>query len=180
MSTTITPTTPTEGVNFNTTFTPYDQTAATSSTNDPSNPGPPFTLGTVIAGISGAEFMFCKASAAIAAGDVCQITTLTSAATGITTTNGLLGDRVGVAQVAIASGSYGWLQIAGACQNVTVIGGTAPNVALYTSATAGALDDATTTGVKLVNGIIITATSGTATAAVAGTLNWPVVGATTT
>lgn len=180
MSTTLNVTSPIEGVNFNTTYTAYDQTAATSSTNSPDNPGPPFTVGTVAAGTGESYWIFVKASAAIAAGDVCQITTATSAATGITTTNGLLGDLVGVAQVAIASGSYGWLQRAGSCQNITVIAATAPNVALYTSATAGAIDDATTTGVKLISGIIITATSGAATAAVAGTLNWPVVGATTT
>ena len=180
MSTTLSITTPTEGVNFNTTYTPYDQTAAITSTNSPDNPGPPFKAGTVVAGGGGSEFLFVLASAAIAAGDVCQITTLTSAATGITTTNGLLGDRVGVAQVAIASGAYGWLQIAGACQNITVAPSCAPNVLLYTTATAGEIDDATTTGVKLINGIVITATNSTATAAVAGTLNWPVVGAATT
>jgi hypothetical protein len=87
---------------------------------------------------------------------------------------------VGVAQVAIASGAYGWVQIAGACQNITVLASCAPNVDLFTTATAGALDDATTTGLKKVAGIIITATNGSATATVAGTLNWPVVGATQT
>lgn len=180
MSTTLSITTPSEGVNFNLTYTPYDQTAAISSTNSPDNPGPPFTAGFVVAGTGGSEWIFVKAGAAIAAGDACQITTLTSIATPITTTNGLLGDRVGWAQVAIASGAYGWLQIAGAVQNLTVLASAAPNVLLYTTATGGALDDATTTGVKLISGVIITATNGSATAAVAGTLNWPVVGAATT
>jgi hypothetical protein len=180
MSTTLSVITPIEGVNFNTTYLAYDQTAAVSSTNSPDNPGPPFTVGTVVSGQGGSEFIFVKASAAIAAGDVCQITTLTSLAAGITTANGLLGNRVGVAQVAIASGSYGWLQLGGACQNINVIGATVPNVLLYSTTTAGTIDDASTTGNKTIAGIVITATSPTATGAVAGTLNWPVVGATTT
>lgn len=180
MSTTLSITTPTEGVNFNLTYTPYDQTAAISSTNSPDNPGPPFTVGMVVAGQGGSEFIFVKASASIAVGDAVQLTTLTSAATGVTTTNGLLGNRIGFAQVAIASGAYGWVQIAGACQNITVAASCAPNVLLYTTATAGTIDDATTTGVKLISGVIITATSAGTASTVAGTLSWPLVGAATT
>jgi len=180
MSTTLSITTPTEGVNFNATYTAYDQTAAISATNLPENPGPPFTVGTTVKGTGESEWIFVKASSAIAAGDACQITSLTALAAPITTTNGLLGNMVGWAQVAIASGAYGWLQRAGACQNITVLASAAPNVLLYTTATGGAIDDATTTGVKLISGVIITATNGAATAAVAGTLNFPVVGAATT
>ena len=35
-----------EGVNFSGIYTPYDQTAAISTTNDPSSGGPPFKAGT--------------------------------------------------------------------------------------------------------------------------------------
>lgn len=180
MSTTLSVTTPNLGINFNTTYLAYDQTAAISATNSPDNPGPPFTVGTTVKGTGESEFIFVKASAAIAVGDVCQITTTTAAATGITTANGLLGNLIGVAQVAIASGSYGWLQRAGACSNINVIGATVPNVLLFTTTTAGTIDDASTTGNKTITGIVITATSPAATGAVAGTLNNPVLGATTT
>lgn len=180
MATTLFPITPTEGVNFNATYTAYDQTAAVSATNSPDNPGPPFAVGTVMKGTGESEWIFVKASAAIAAGDVCQITTATGAATGITTTNGLLGNLIGVAQVAIASGSYGWLQRAGATQLINTISATQPNVTLYTTATAGVLDDASTTGVKTVNGIVLTASSVTTGVAVAGTSNGIVLGVTTT
>lgn len=180
MSTTNFITTPSEGVNFNTTYTAYDQTAAISSTNSPDNPGPPFAPGTVMRGTGESEFIFVKASAAIAAGDACIITTATGAATGITTTNGTLGNLVGVAQVAIASGSYGWLQRAGYTQNINTVSNTQPNVLLYTTATAGLLDDLGTTGVKTVSGIVLTASSVTTGVAVAGTTNGVVVGATTT
>lgn len=177
MSTTNYVTTPSEGVNFNSTYTPYDQTAAISSTNSPDNPGPPFTVGTVMKGTGESEYIFVKASAAIALGDVCQITSTTAAATGITTTNGLLGSLVGVAQVAIASGAYGWLQRAGACANINVAASCVQNVQLATTATAGTIDDAVTTGLKNINGIIITTTV-TGAATTAGTLNFPVVGTT--
>lgn len=177
MTTTAFPTTPSEGVNFNQTYTAYDQTAATSSTNSPDNPGPPFAVGTYMRGTGDTEFIFVKASAAIAAGDVCQITTSTFAATGITTTNGLLGNLVGVAQVAIASGAYGWLQRAGKCDNISVAASCVQNVQLATTATAGTLDDAVTTGLKNVSGIVITTTV-TSAAVTAGTLNYPVVGTT--
>lgn len=177
MATTLFPTSPSEGVNFNQTYTAYDQTAATTATNTPDNPGPPFAAGTVMKGTGESEFIFVKASAAIALGDVCQITSTTAAATGITTTNGLLGSLVGVAQVAIASGAWGWLQRAGACANINVAASCVQNVQLAATATAGVLDDAVTTGLKNVNGIVITTTV-TGAATTPGTLNFPVVGIT--
>lgn len=170
----------TEGVNFNTTYTPYDQTAAISSTNDPSNPGPPFTLGTTVKGQNDSDYVFVKASSAIAVSDVVLISTTFNAAS-LTTTTGTFGSLVGVAAVAIASGAYGWVQRAGNCDSgINVAGLCLPNVQLATTATAGTLDDATTTGLKNVNGIIITAsnTLTSTVAAKAGTLNYPVVGTT--
>lgn len=170
-------TTPSEGVNFNQTYTAYDATAVTSATNSPDYPGAPFAVGTVMKGTGDSEFVFVKASATINLGDVCQITTLTQLATPITTTNALLGNQVGVAQVAIASGAYGWIQRNGVCSNINVAAGCVQNVQLATTATAGVLDDAVTTGLKNINGIVITTTT-TPAATVAGTLNNPVVGIT--
>lgn len=168
-------TTPSLGFNFNLTYTAYDQTAVSSATNSPDNPGPPVAVGTVANGTGDTTFVFVKASAAIAAGDVCQITTATQFATGVTTTNALLGNQIGVAQVAIASGSYGWLQRNGACSNISVAAVVA-NVQLATTATAGQLDDVVTTGFKNINGIVITTSGGPGV--LAGTLNYPVVGTT--
>ncbi len=170
----------TAGVNVNQTYTSYDQTAAISATNSPDNPGPPFTVGTTVKGTNDSDFVFIKASAAIAVADVVLITTAFLAA-GITTTNATFGSLVGVAPVAIASGAYGWVQRAGNCDGgVNVAGLCAPNVQLATTSTAGALDDAVTTGLKNISGIIITATNTltTTVAAKNGTLNYPVVGTT--
>ncbi len=177
MSTTAYVTTPSEGVNFNQTYTAFDAAAAFSATNDPNTPGAPFAVGTVMKGLGDSEFVFVKASATINLGDVCQITTLTQLAAPITTANGLLGNQVGVAQVAIASGAYGWLQRNGACPNINVAALCVQNVQLATTSTPGVIDDTVTGGTKNIDGIVITTTT-TPGGTVAGTLNNPVVGVT--
>jgi hypothetical protein len=177
MTTTLINTTPIEGIDFNATYTVYNQAAAQSSTNTPDYPGLPFQIGTVAKGSGDSEFVFVKAGATINLGDVCVITSTTQAANPITTTLALFGLEVGVAQVAIASGSYGWLQRNGACANINVAASCVQNVQLAATATAGVLDDAVTAGLKNVNGIIITTTV-TGAATTAGTLNNPVVGIT--
>lgn len=157
------------GVDVNRTYT-------VPQTNYPEYAAPPFAVGTTATGTNGTKWVFCLASAAIALGDVVQITSA-FAATGITTTNGLFGDQVGVAgAVAIASGDYGWIQIYGKCDAINVKASCLPNVQLATTATAGSIDDATATGGKKITNIIITATNTAATvAAKAGMLTGPVV-----
>jgi len=79
-----------------------------------------------------------------------------------TTTNDLTCRRAGWAQASIPSGYYGWLQISG-----KVIGNLAANcddnLPLYTTATAGVLDDAIVTG-HLVLGTVSKRTISNATA----------------
>ncbi len=177
MSTTLINTANTEGVDFNQTYTAYDQTAAISSTNDPSIPAPPFRAGTVVKGSFDSEFVFIKASAAIAIGDAVTIDQTNYAATGVTTTNAAFGDLIGVAQVAIASGAYGWVQRAGPGL-IHVAASCAGHVQLAATANAGILDDAVTTALKAINGIIITTTIGATATTQVGTLNYPIVGST--
>lgn len=95
----------------------------------------------------------------------------------ITTTNGTFGGLVGVPSTTIAASSYGWVQVAG---NTTVQAAAtvSADVQLSTTATDGVLDDATTGGVKAINGMKLnTANSGVAGAA-SCFLNNPNVGAT--
>ena len=169
MTTTLIPLSGIEGVNYNTTYTAYDQTAAISSTNSPDNPGPPFTVGTVSKATGGGEFIFVKAGTAIGLGECGIIVSTTMVASAITTTLAAAdeGVLVGFAQVAIANGAYGWLQRSGACANISVAASCATDAPLYTTATAGVLDDAVTTGVT---GVVITTTV-TGAAVVAGTTN---------
>lgn len=173
--------TPSEGVNFNTTYTAYDQTAAITATNAPENPGPPFSVGTIMNGTNDSQYVFVKAAAAITLGYVCVIDSAYNAQ-GITTALALLGKLVGVAPVAIASGSYGWLQRSGTCDGgILAVANTQPNVGILATTTAGVVDDVTTTGNKNITGLILNATNGTSTTSVGvGILNYPVVGTTTT
>ncbi len=80
----------------------------------------------------------------------------------VTTTNSATSKRLAFAQTSIASGYYGWVQTGG--QNiVTLAANCAPNVPLYTTATAGVLDDAVVSG-GLCIGVIATTTISNATA----------------
>lgn len=140
---------------------------------------PPFLAGTTVNGTDETAWIFVLASGAIAVGDVLSITNA-GVASGITTTNAAFGNQVGVAQVAIADTNYGWVQRAGSCTSINVAAACQPNVQLAATATAGTIDDAVTTGLKNITGIIVlsTNTNTSTVAAKAGTLNYPVVGTT--
>ncbi len=173
----------TEGIDFSATYTGYAQASAVSSTNTPDYPGPtgPFVLGMVAKGIDGSEWVYVLAGGTINAGDVVIITNTAAlwTANAITTilAVGKLGDLVGVALVAIASGSYGWVQRAGKCATLNVIASVAANAQLRTTNTAGRLTGTTATGssTQLAGVVLTTANGGTAGAFVEGILNFPVI-----
>ncbi len=87
------------------------------------------------------------------------------------------GKLCGVARAAIAASGYGWLQIygPGTIRTLTLC---AAYTQLTTSATAGTLDDATTAGLEVVDGMALDTATGGATANTAGWLNWPKIGRT--
>ena len=87
------------------------------------------------------EYIFVEASGAIDQYDVVVISESGSAAA-LTRSNDAYGDRCGVAPVAIADDDFGWVQVMGAC-TVNAKASCAANVKLYSSATAGHIDDAT-------------------------------------
>lgn len=80
----------------------------------------------------------------------------------VTTTNSANSKRVGFAQVSIASGYFGWVQTSGVVK-VTLAAACDDNVPLYTTSTAGVLDDAVVSG-GLVLGVTSTVTISNATA----------------
>ena len=80
----------------------------------------------------------------------------------LTTTNSASSKAVGFAQTSIASASYGWVQLGGK-PVVNLAASCLPAVPLFTTATAGTLDDATVTG-GLVEGIVALTTASGATA----------------
>lgn len=176
MTTTLFGTNNTEGVDFNATYTSYDQTAAVTATNSPDNPGPPVAVGTYVKGSGESEFVFIKASGAINLGDVVQMST-TYTAYSVTTTLATFGSLLGVAQVPIAAGAYGWVQRAGYCQKIGTNAAAVNNVQLATTATAGLIDDSTATGTKNITGMVLAVSAASATVTT-GILNYPVVSTT--
>ena len=87
------------------------------------------------------------------------------------------GNSIGVAQNAIASGSYGWVAINGHSLRVNTLAAEGVGVTLYTTDTAGALADATASGsAATIFGLTLVATaSGTTASNAACILQNPVV-----
>ncbi len=82
-----------------------------------------------------------------------------------------------MAQVAIAASAYGWVQRCGYAQKIGTAAAAVVAVQLATTATAGQIDDATTTGTKNITGMVLATTAGSQTV-VTGILNYPTVGTT--
>jgi hypothetical protein len=80
----------------------------------------------------------------------------------LTTTNSATTKRVGFAQTSIPSGQYGWVQTSGIVK-VNLAANCDDNVPLYTTATAGVLDDAVVSQ-GLILGVTNTVTISNATA----------------
>ena len=109
--------------------------------------GKGFSLGDEVADQSGNIFRFCQASGAVAIND-CVVISSAGVAQAITSTLGTAGGYVGVAQAALASAEYGWAQVRGVT-SLQVLSTCSSGVALYTSGTAGKLDDTSASQVKV-------------------------------
>lgn len=132
-----------------------------------------FRLGERFIDYNGYEYMYTKASAAIGLYDVAFIkSTYKSAA--LTDTFAKSGGNLGAASlVAFAADEYGWLLLRGQ-GIIKVKASCAANVQLYTTATAGSLDDATASTSQLqVQGIILT--SAEAASSANAVLTFPLV-----
>lgn len=121
-------------------------------------------LGTQVLQTDGQAYMYVLANEAVAQYLTVGIDENYSASL-ITKTIADAGWNVGFAQTAIASGSYGWVAIRGSDITAKVLTDCAADVALYTTGTAGYLDDASS-GQTKINGVVgvTTATSATSTA----------------
>lgn len=129
---------------------------------------------------AGSEFIYVKAAATIAAGDVVKIDK-DGNATGTTTllfdddTTTAADSLIGVAEVAITSGEYAWVMLKGVpSSGINVAASCVKGRPLYTTSTAGRLDDATSS-VHLINGIMLTATCGGSPALTAGRITGAVL-----
>lgn len=124
-----------------------------------------FALGTEVCGTDSsgnysAIYMYVRADAAITQYDAVKIdddyecTPITTAISGAEPT------AVGIAQVAFADAEYGWVVVKGS-GTVNVLSSAAADVKLYTTTTAGSLDD---TATDLVQGVKLTAAESSGTA----------------
>jgi len=101
-------------------------------------------LGEVMTTYDGKRWLFVSASTSLTSYQVAAVTS-SGYAVPVTTALGSSGiNKVGVAQNNISSGSWGWIQILGGC-TLSVLSTCSSKVALFTSGTAGSLDDTTST-----------------------------------
>jgi hypothetical protein len=123
------------------------------------------TPGEVTLGANGSQWIYVKAGGAIAQYDYVCIDEAFTALAG-TKANVDAGHAIGFAQAAFASGEYGWVALQGrGTVKVNVLASCAADAALYSSATAGKLDDDSTSQTA-VPGVVITSSNGGSTAAV--------------
>jgi hypothetical protein len=164
-----------EGIDLTATYTIYDQTAAQSATNSPDTPAPPFVIGETCESSNGGEFMFVKAASAIAQYDFVGISTNYNAASLSTSTTGA-GPIVAVAQVAIASGSCGWVCLRGGGVSGNVLLSCATSAVLYATTVPGSLDDAAFSSLQpKVEGVVCTTARGTTNGSTAVLLSYPLI-----
>ena len=120
-----------------------------------------FTTGTVVNLSDGGQAVYVQALSEISTYAAVAVYD-TQKAQMMTTTLAATCKRIGFAQTSIASGYYGWVQLGGKVM-VNLAANSAPNVPLYTTATAGVLDDAVVSG-GAVFGLVATTSISNATA----------------
>lgn len=146
-------------------------TATRTSADGVGSPG----LGTVVQTTDGGTAMYVRAASTIAQYDAVIIVN-TSSATGasiaavpVTTTNAATSQQLAFAQTALASGEYGWVYLSGHNLRVKTLVACQPAVPLYTTSTAGSLDDTiVTAGYCLGVVLMSSATSASAPPCVVG------------
>jgi len=118
---------------------------------------PSQAIGTRMVGNDNSTWLYVTAGSAIAQYDVVSTD---EAYSGIPATKAAIDDGhiIGVAPAAISSGEYGWVQLTGVV-TMNVLASAAADVTLYSSATAGSLDD-TSTSQTAVNGLFLTTARG--------------------
>jgi hypothetical protein len=122
---------------------------------------PQFNVGTTVNLDDGGQAVYVRASSDVAVYSAVSVR-VDNTVVPITTTNAANSKAVGFAQTSIASAAYGWVQIGGK-PVVKLAASCLPAVPLYTTATAGVLDDAVVSG-GLVAGIVAVTTASGATA----------------
>lgn len=125
---------------------------------------PEFKLGSIIDGDAGSKWIYVKAGGTIAQYDYVTIDEDFTASAG-TKAAVDAGHTPGFAQVAFAANEYGWVALEGRGElKVNVLAACAADAPLYTSATAGKLDDDSTSQTKIPGTVIVVANGGSTAA----------------
>lgn len=123
------------------------------------NGGSSFALGDkIVAGGGGGDWVFCVAATDLAVGNVVGVDK-NYLATKITKAIADAGTWVAVCPIAVTSGDYFWAQFTGVIANMLVKASCAADAQLFTSATAGYLDDAAASQTPI-SGLKLTAARG--------------------
>lgn len=117
---------------------------------------PQFALGTLDEGEDGTLWVYVQANGAIGQYDAVAIDEDYQAAK-LTKSLADAGQRLGVAQSAFADNDYGWVALRGSNIKVNALTSCAADTALYTSATAGSLDDDSTSQTAITGIVIVSA-----------------------
>lgn len=145
-------------------------------------PYAPFDAGMIAYGLNGAIAAYCKIgtggitgvgyAGVVLLGDYTNVVMMSNSV-------GSLQDKVGIflGVGAAIAGDYGWFQFYGSCPSIRTNAAVAVSTAMASTSTAGALDDATTTGTKNITNIVLT-TAATTGGLSPGQLNWPVISTT--
>ena len=120
-----------------------------------------FKVGTTVNLDDGGQAIYVQAASAVAQYDAVAVLG-NNTVVPLTTTNSASSKVIGFAQAAISADYFGWVQLGGK-PVVKLAASCAPSVPLYTTATAGTLDDAIVTG-GLVEGLVALTTASGATA----------------
>ena len=145
---------------------PIDGTAGVNLTGTYASAGAaPFSLGTTVRLNDGGSAMLVESSASACSTFAAVVINESYVATMLTTGNARSsGNQVGFAQTSIATGYCGWVQLGGR-PRVNLNTNCAPFVNLYTTGTAGVLDDTTVSGSGgMVMGVFAGTSISTATA----------------
>lgn len=138
-----------------------DLTATPAGTGTSSDEGNEFALGTRAETNDGGIAVYVHAAGAIDQYDFVSIDE-NFEATALADDGGAAGHMVGVAQVALADNDFGWVHIEGTNIKGNVLASCAADTeALFTTGTAGHVDDATSAGaIRLVGVVLVAAAAG--------------------
>lgn len=129
-------------------------------------------LGDRVIGNSNTEWVYVQASGALAQFDAVGIDENFQAGA-LTKAMADDGHAIGFAQIAFADNEYGWVATKGSDIGCNVLVSCAADVALYTTATAGKLDDTSTSQTNIDGLVAVTAEPGTGTDSVEVIATWP-------